>query len=71
MEKTVFIFGHKNPDTDAVVAAAAYAKLKEQFNMDNAQVAERIGKNKIYQEDKKVFHQKQPASYLKKGFGSL
>lgn len=23
-EKTVFIFGHKNPDTDSVVAATAY-----------------------------------------------
>ena len=28
MDKTVYIIGHKNPDTDAVVAAVAYAKLK-------------------------------------------
>ena len=29
MKKTVYIFGHKNPDTDSAVAATAYAKLKE------------------------------------------
>lgn len=29
MKKTVYIFGHKNPDTDCAVAATAYAKLKE------------------------------------------
>lgn len=28
MEKTVYIIGHKNPDTDAVVSAVGYAKLK-------------------------------------------
>lgn len=28
MEKTVYIIGHKNPDTDAVVSAVAYAQLK-------------------------------------------
>ncbi len=29
MKKTVYIFGHKNPDTDSAVSATAYAKLKE------------------------------------------
>lgn len=28
MDKTVYIFGHKNPDTDSVVSATAYAALK-------------------------------------------
>ena len=28
MSKTVYIIGHRNPDTDAVVSAVAYAKLK-------------------------------------------
>lgn len=28
MTKTVYIIGHRNPDTDAIVAATAYAKLK-------------------------------------------
>ena len=28
MEKTTYIFGHKNPDTDSVVSATAYAALK-------------------------------------------
>jgi manganese-dependent inorganic pyrophosphatase len=27
-EKTIYIIGHRNPDTDSVVAAAAYARLK-------------------------------------------
>lgn len=29
MTKTVYIIGHRNPDTDAIVAATAYAKLKQ------------------------------------------
>lgn len=29
MEKSIYIFGHKNPDTDSAVSAVAYAKLKE------------------------------------------
>ncbi len=33
-------------DLNAIELATAYAKLKEQFNMDNAEVAKRIGKNK-------------------------
>lgn len=28
MKKTVYVFGHKNPDTDAVVSAISYAYLK-------------------------------------------
>ncbi|GHT48224.1 manganese-dependent inorganic pyrophosphatase [Spirochaetia bacterium] len=32
-KKTVFIMGHRNPDTDSVVAAAAYAKLKQLLGM--------------------------------------
>lgn len=28
MEKTIYIFGHKNPDTDSAVSAVAYARLK-------------------------------------------
>jgi manganese-dependent inorganic pyrophosphatase len=33
MEK-VFIFGHKNPDTDTICSAIAYADLKKQLDMD-------------------------------------
>jgi manganese-dependent inorganic pyrophosphatase len=29
MEKKVYIIGHRNPDTDSVVSAAAYARLKQ------------------------------------------
>ncbi|MGP1587159.1 MAG: putative manganese-dependent inorganic diphosphatase [Treponemataceae bacterium] len=39
MEKTVYIFGHKNPDTDSGVAAAAYAKLKQLQGFENYKAA--------------------------------
>jgi manganese-dependent inorganic pyrophosphatase len=29
MEKTVYVIGHRNPDTDSIAAAVAYANLKE------------------------------------------
>lgn len=39
MDKTVYIIGHKNPDTDAVVSAVAYAKLKNLLGMENYKAA--------------------------------
>lgn len=39
MDKTVYIFGHKNPDTDAVVSAVAYAKLKNLLGFENYKAA--------------------------------
>lgn len=39
MEKTVYIFGHKNPDTDSIVSATAYAKLKELQGFSNYKAA--------------------------------
>lgn len=42
MEKTVYIVGHKNPDTDSVVAAVGYAKLKELLGEKNC-IASRAG----------------------------
>jgi manganese-dependent inorganic pyrophosphatase len=39
MDKTVYVIGHKNPDTDSVVAAAAYAELKRALGMDTARAA--------------------------------
>jgi manganese-dependent inorganic pyrophosphatase len=39
MEKTVYVIGHKNPDTDSVVAAAAYAELKRALGMKEARAA--------------------------------
>lgn len=41
--KTVYVIGHRNPDTDSVVAAAAYAALKRQLGMSNCRAA-RAGK---------------------------
>ena len=42
MKKTVYIIGHKNPDTDAVVSAVGYAKLKNLLGQDEC-VAARAG----------------------------
>ena len=33
MEK-VLVFGHKNPDTDAICSAIAYAELKKKLGMN-------------------------------------
>ena len=35
MDKTVYVIGHKNPDTDSVVAAIAYARLKNLLGYSN------------------------------------
>ncbi|MCF0241976.1 MAG: putative manganese-dependent inorganic diphosphatase [Treponema sp.] len=35
MEKKTYIIGHKNPDTDSVVSAVAYTKLKELMGFKN------------------------------------
>lgn len=39
MKKTVYIIGHKNPDTDSVVSAVAYAKLKNLLGLENYKAA--------------------------------
>jgi manganese-dependent inorganic pyrophosphatase len=43
MEKIVYVVGHQNPDTDSVVSAAAYARLKRLQGMNNCR-AGRAGK---------------------------
>ncbi|HOX91424.1 MAG TPA: putative manganese-dependent inorganic diphosphatase [Spirochaetales bacterium] len=43
MKDTVYVLGHKNPDTDSVVSAAAYAHLKRELGMKSC-VAARAGK---------------------------
>ena len=42
-EKRVYVFGHRNPDTDCMAAAAAYAALKRSQGMANCHAA-RAGK---------------------------
>jgi manganese-dependent inorganic pyrophosphatase len=39
MEKKVYVIGHRNPDTDSVVAAAAYARLKQAQGQKNCLAA--------------------------------
>ena len=42
-EKKVWIIGHKNPDTDSICAAIAYADLKRQTEPDTIFEAKRAG----------------------------
>jgi len=35
MKKKVYVIGHRNPDTDSVVSATAYAAFKRQLGMEN------------------------------------
>jgi len=39
MERTVYVIGHKNPDTDSVVSAVAYAELKRALGMAECRAA--------------------------------
>jgi manganese-dependent inorganic pyrophosphatase len=39
MEKVVFVIGHRNPDTDSVVSAVAYAVLKRATGCPEARAA--------------------------------
>jgi manganese-dependent inorganic pyrophosphatase len=39
MKQKVYVIGHRNPDTDSVVSAAAYAALKETQGHENYQAA--------------------------------
>ena len=39
MEKTIYIIGHRNPDTDAVVSAVGYARLKNLLGFENYKAA--------------------------------
>lgn len=39
MDKTVYVIGHRNPDTDSVVSAVGYAKLKNLLGYENYKAA--------------------------------
>ena len=43
MDKKIYIFGHKNPDTDSICASISYAHLKRALGYDNVE-AVRLGK---------------------------
>ena len=43
MRKKIYVIGHRNPDTDSVVSAAAYARLKQLQGQENC-LAARAGK---------------------------
>jgi manganese-dependent inorganic pyrophosphatase len=43
MDNRIYVIGHRNPDTDSVVSAAAYARLKRSLGLQNCRAA-RAGK---------------------------
>ena len=43
MEKKIYVIGHRNPDTDSVVSATAYAYLKQELGIKGC-IAARAGK---------------------------
>ena len=43
MNKKTYVIGHRNPDADSVISAAAYARLKQLYGMENC-IAARAGK---------------------------
>lgn len=44
MSKTVYVIGHKNPDTDSICAAIAYANLKNALSTDGTEyIAKKAG----------------------------
>lgn len=43
-ERKVIVIGHKNPDTDSICSAIAYARLKNKISGSDAYVARRAGK---------------------------
>ena len=43
MQKKIYVIGHRNPDADSLVSAAAYARLKQLLGQENC-VAARAGK---------------------------
>ena len=39
----ITVIGHKNPDTDSICSAIAYAQLKNQIDPENTYIARRAG----------------------------
>src|SRR4051794_22179624 len=39
MEKTIYVIGHRNPDTDSIASAIAYAELKCRSGQKNVTAA--------------------------------
>ncbi len=43
MNNTVYVFGHKNPDTDSICSAIAYAELKNRISSETRYLPYRLG----------------------------
>ena len=43
IQKKIYVVGHKNPDTDSICSAIAYANLKQKLSSGEQYVAKRLG----------------------------
>ena len=43
MASTIYVTGHRNPDTDSIASAIGYAELKGRLDLDNDYVPVRLG----------------------------
>ena len=46
--KKIWVVGHKNPDTDSICAAIAYANLKNKIDESNTYIAKRAGEVPVF-----------------------
>lgn len=42
-QKKIFVIGHKNPDTDSICSAIAYADIKNRTTQDQKYIPKRAG----------------------------
>ena len=42
--RRIYVTGHRNPDTDSIASAIAYAELKQQIDPESEYVPVRLGK---------------------------
>ena len=81
MKEKIYVFGHKNPDTDSICSAIAYANLKRQLDHDNDYEAVALGlpnketqfvlDNVGIQAPRVIDHLKSQVSDLNLGRGSI
>ena len=63
-QEKIFVIGHKNPDTDSICSAIAYADIKNRTTQDKRFIAKRAGQ--INEETQYVLNrfEVQPPGYL-------
>ena len=70
-QEKIFVIGHKNPDTDSICSAIAYADIKNQKSLVKKYIPKRAGQ--INEETQYVLNRfgVQPPAYLGNGLSGL